>query len=115
MEKIYSRRRLKRLKLKKFTKIKVAFGLILLGLLFFIIEALISVYPIFEQTCKSKAESIGTEITSREVDNVMMNYDYDDLFYVERKEDRRNNNDKSKSCSYKQNNHENCFKYKNKY
>ena len=94
MERIYSRRRLKIPKPKKLTKFKVAFGLAFLGLLLFIIGFIISVYPIFEEACKNKAESIGTDITSQEVNNVMTNFDYDDLVYVERGENRRNNNDK---------------------
>ena len=84
MEKIYSRKRLKFSKPKKKAKIKIAFVLIILGLLLFFVQFAISVYPIFEESCKSKAETIGTEITSKEVNKVMTNYDYNDLVYIER-------------------------------
>lgn len=62
--------------------------LIILGLLVFLIQFFISVYPIFEETCKSKAETIGSEITSQEVNKVMNNYDYNDLVYIERSDIR---------------------------
>ena len=88
MEKIYSRKRLKFSKLKKWTKIKMSLMLIILGLLVFLIQFFISVYPIFEETCKSKAETIGSEITSQEVNKVMNNYDYNDLVYIERSDIR---------------------------
>ena len=98
MERIYSRRRFNP-RLKKFTKIKIALAFCLIGFLIFIIGFIISVYPIFEEACINKAESIGTDITSVEVNKVMSNFDYDDLVYVERGEGRRDNNDKSKSCT----------------
>lgn len=88
MEKIYSRKRLKIPKIKKFTKIRLAIDFIFLGLLLFIIQFIISVYPIFEESCKNKAESLGATITSDEVNKIMSNYDYDDLVYV-KKEDNR--------------------------
>ena len=62
--------------------------LIILGLLVFLIQFFISVYPIVEETCKSKAETIGSEITSQEVNKVMNNYDYNDLVYIERSDIR---------------------------
>lgn len=93
MEKIYSRKRLKIPKPKKFSKIKLSFSLIFLGLLLFFIQFIIYIYPIFEQTCKNEAESIGIDITSDEVNKVMTNYDYDDLVYIERGENRRNYHD----------------------
>lgn len=104
MEKIYSRSSFKMPRLKKFTKIKFALALSFLGLLFILISFFASVYPIFEEACKSKAESIGIDITSKEVNNVMTNFDYDDLVYVEKGESRRYSNDKSQNCSDKQNN-----------
>lgn len=93
MERIYSRKRLKIPKPKKVTKIKVFFCLVLLGLLLLVIGFIIYVYPTFEEACKNKAESLGTNITSKEVNKVMRNFDYDDLVYIERDETRRNNND----------------------
>ena len=62
--------------------------LIILGLLLFLIQFVISAYPIFEETCKSRAETIGSEITSQEVNKVMSNYDYNDLIYIERSDTR---------------------------
>ena len=84
MEKIYSRKRLKISKFKRTTKIKVAFSLMFLGLILFSVQFIISIYPIFEEACKSKAQTIGNDITSNEVSNVMKNYDYNDLVYIER-------------------------------
>lgn len=83
MERIYSRKRLKIPKTKKNIKFKLAFGFGILGLLLFVIGITISVYPIFEESCKSKAESFGLDITSQEVNKVMSNYDYDDLVDVQ--------------------------------
>ena len=70
--------------MRKATKVKAAFTLGFLGLLLFFIGFIISVYPIFEDACKSKAESIGTDITSKEVNKVMTNFAYYDLVYIER-------------------------------
>ena len=80
---------------KKFTKIKVFLCLVFLGLLLIAIGFIVSVYPTFEESCKSKAESLGTTITSKEVNKVMSNFDYNDLVYIERDKTRRNNNDYS--------------------
>lgn len=88
MEKIYSRKRLKILKTKKTTKFKMAFMFIILGLFIFLIQFVITIYPIFEETCRSKAQTLGTEITTDEVNRVMTNYDYNDLVYIERSETR---------------------------
>ena len=52
----------------------------------FFIQFIVSIYPIFQESCKSKAQTLGTEITSSEVNNVMKNYDYNDLVYIERTE-----------------------------
>lgn len=101
MERIYSRRSFKLPRLKKFTKIKFALALSFLGLLFILIGFTVSVYPIFEEACKNKAESIGIDITSKEINNVMTNFDYDDLVYIERGDNRRNSNDKSQNCTNK--------------
>lgn len=99
MEKIYSRKRLKIPKPKKLTKIKLAICLILLGLLFVIIQFIVYVYPIFEETCKNKAQSIGEGITSDEITKVMSNYDYNDLVDIERDPNRRDIYGESKNCS----------------
>lgn len=88
MERIYLGNSLKKPKLKRFTRIKIALALSLLGLLLFMIGFTIVIYPIFEEACKNKAESIGTDITSNEVNKVMSSFNYDDLVYCERGENR---------------------------
>ena len=101
MEKIYSRRRLKIKKLTGIKKIKFAIIFIILGLFLFFIKFLNIVYPIFEEACKSKAESLGANITTSEINKIMSNYDYNDLVYIERTEGRRHINNKSKNSANK--------------
>ena len=90
MERIYSRKRFKIPKLKRISKLKISLFLIILGLLIFFILIIVTIYPIFEADCKSKAESIAINITSSEINNLMKNYNYDDLVYIERDENRGN-------------------------
>ena len=71
-------------RLNRFTRVKLALVLILFGLLLFFVQFVICAYPIFENNCKSKAESIGIDIASREINKIMTNYDYEDLVYISR-------------------------------
>ena len=88
MDRIYSRKRLKIPKLKKFARLKISVCLVILGLFIFLVGFIISIYPIFEENCKSKAKSIAIDITSDEINSLMNNYDYDDLVYIQRDGER---------------------------
>lgn len=56
-----------------------------------------SVAPIFETLCEEKAHEIATIATNEESTKVMANYEYGDLFNVEKDESREYKND---CCQY---------------
>lgn len=55
-----------------------------------------SVDPIFENICEDEARSIATKVTNDESTKVMANYNYNDMFKIEKDESRRYTNDKCK-------------------
>ena len=78
MHKIYSRRRF----IAKQKVLKI--GIVLF--IAFSIVNLISqaVKPVFETLCKDEARSIATRITNEQATNVMKEYNYQDLFSIEK-------------------------------
>lgn len=87
MHKIYSRSKItipnKILKIKNKRKIFILMVLIITILT----SAKISyeaIIPIFETLCKDKAKSIATIISNEQATNVMKNYEYTQLFQIEK-------------------------------
>lgn len=86
-DKLYSRRRIKLINLKRIREIK-SFKIILLIAFFSIIIILViflkSSYPVFKATCETAASSKGVSIINDEVNAVMKDYSYDDLINIEK-------------------------------
>jgi sporulation protein YunB len=90
MDKIYSRKRFKKIKVDKVKlyknnkekKIKLVIVSMILGLVLFFIFFIKMIIPVFEANCLSKANSLGVKIVNEEVRNVMLEYTYDDLIVV---------------------------------
>lgn len=53
-----------------------------------------SIDPIFENICKDEAISIATKITNDESSKALENYDYNDLFTIQKDSARKYTNDK---------------------
>ena len=86
-DKLYSRRRIKLINLKRIREIK-SFKIILLIAFFSIVIVLAiflkSSYPVFKATCETAASSKGVSIINDEVNAVMKDYSYDDLINIEK-------------------------------
>lgn len=86
-DKLYSRRRIKLINLKRIREIK-SFKIILLIAFFSIVIVLViflkSSYPVFKATCETAASSKGVSIINDEVNAVMKDYSYDDLINIEK-------------------------------
>ncbi len=89
MDYIYSRRKLLKFKKRtdgfnrkeKFKLAMLAFAFIILIVVFIYIY---SAYPIFVASCKTRANSVATNIVSEEVNKVMSLYNYEDLVNIEK-------------------------------
>ena len=92
---IYSRHRLKIFKKGKKTKIQYIYiGLIILVCTYSI--AIKAIKPVFETICLDKAKSIANKISNDETGNAMEGYNYNDLFTIEKDNERKYPNDKCK-------------------
>ena len=87
MDYIYSRNRFKLPKLKKNNKkenLKLALLAFIIIAFILVITYIYTSYPIFVATCKTKANSVATNIVNDEVNKVMSLYNYEDLVSVEK-------------------------------
>lgn len=87
MDKIYSRPRIrfnKPQKMNKKQKLKLLIYTILVLLILFIIFVFKAAYPIFVATCENAASSAATNILNKEVNEVMIMYNYDDLVNIQK-------------------------------
>lgn len=87
MDYIYSRNRLLRPFLKKKNKkpnLKLALLAFICIFVIIISIYIYSAYPIFVASCKTKANSVATNIVSEEVSKVMSLYNYEDLVNIEK-------------------------------
>ena len=86
-DKLYSRRIIKLINLKRIREIN-SFKIILLIAFFSIVIVLAiflkSSYPVFKATCETAASSKGVSIINDEVNAVMKDYSYDDLINIEK-------------------------------
>lgn len=87
MDKIYSRKRIDFFKFKneKQNLKKILFLLFIVLFCIFIFFVKLA-YPVFIGTCKNKAKSIAVNILNKEVNSVMIMYNYDDLVEIEKDE-----------------------------
>lgn len=103
--KIYSRNRMKFFNIKNEEhkvkqyhneKLKI-FYVIFVFCVIFSIYAIItrSVIPIFEKICSNEARSIATKITNEESTRAIKQYNYEDLFTIDKDDTRKDTNDKS--------------------
>lgn len=87
MEKIYSRKRINLFNSnnngKKSKKILYIFLLILILIIIVFIKM---AYPVFIATCRNRAKSIAVNTLNKEVNSVMIMYNYDDLVDIQRDE-----------------------------
>lgn len=65
--------------MNKKEKLKFLVKLILVFLLFFLIFIIKAAYPIFIASCENAASSVATNILNKEVNEVMLVYNYNDL------------------------------------
>lgn len=93
--KIYSRNRIKIFKPKKQNRKNTRRNTKLFYLLIIFMIAVItyvviyqSIEPIFKTMCIDQAQSIATKVTNEESTKVMANYQYSDLFHIEKDEER---------------------------
>ena len=87
MEKIYSRKRINFLNSNKNgKKSRNLFNILLVIFLIILIVFVKMAYPVFIATCRNKAKSIAVNILNKEVNSVMVMYNYDDLVEIARSE-----------------------------
>ena len=93
-EKIYSRYRIKYKsfrRMNKKEKLKLIIFIILVFLFCFIIFVIKASYPIFVASCENSAVSSATNILNKEVNEVMIVYNYDDLVNLGKDQNRKYN------------------------
>jgi hypothetical protein len=88
MDKIYSRPRIrfKNKRIRKIDKIKTFLIFILILVLVFVYCFIKAGYPVFIATCKNAATSLATNILNKEVNEVMLQYSYEDLVNIQKDE-----------------------------
>ena len=82
MDKIYSRPRIRFKNFKQMNKkqkLKFIIYMILVLLFIFLVLFIRASYPVFVATCENAANSVATNILNKEVNEVMVLYDYNDL------------------------------------
>ena len=82
MDKIYSRPRIRFKNFKQMNKkqkLKFIVYMILVLLFIFVVFFIKASYPVFVASCKNAASSIATNILNKEVNEVMLIYNYNDL------------------------------------
>ena len=85
IEYIYSRKRIKvSPKNKKAIKKSITFFTIIIIAVFTAVIIISSINPIFEALCTNKAKSIATIISNEKATEVMSNYSYEDLIFIEK-------------------------------
>lgn len=85
-DKLYARRRIRipKFDFKKLQSIRILLLIFLITVIGIIVTFIYSAYPIFEASCKTAAGSKATNIVNEEVLNVMKDYNYNDLMYIEK-------------------------------
>lgn len=87
MEKIYSRKRINLFNSKKNgKKSKKIIYIFLIIIISFLIIFIKMAYPVFIATCRNRARSIAVNTLNKEVNSVMIMYNYDDLVDIQRDE-----------------------------
>ena len=84
MYKIYSRPRIKILKIKNTKVKKMTTLIVILIIAFFTVKVILdAVFPIFDNLCENRAESIATIISNEQATAVMKDHSYDELYSIE--------------------------------
>mgnify|MGYP004567274355 FL=1 len=96
--KIYSRKRLNIIRNKKENKNKksiiyINILIVLVISIFVYFRITKAIEPIFSTICKEKAHEIATIVTNEEATNVMKKYKYEDMFNIEKDNERKYKND----------------------
>ena len=81
---LYSRKRISLKKPKKLKLIKFFILLLFILIMFSVISFFRAAYPIFKASCETAAKSLTIKTINSEVNNVMKNYNYDDLVNVDK-------------------------------
>jgi sporulation protein YunB len=87
MDRIYSRPRIRFKNFKKMSrKQKIKFGVYLVLIIIFllIVFAIRAAYPVFTATCENSASSVAVNILNKEVNEVMLLYNYNDLVDIQK-------------------------------
>lgn len=91
MDKIYSRPRVKMRNFKNMNKKeKIKFFIYIILVFVFLMSIVLCkmAYPIFMASCKNAANSAATNILNKEVNEVMLVYNYNDLVNIGKDENR---------------------------
>ncbi len=91
MDKIYSRRRIRFKNFKQMNKkqkLKFIIYFVLIIVFIIIVIFIKAAYPIFVASCENSATSIATNILNKEVNEVMIVYNYNDLVNLGKDEKR---------------------------
>ena len=102
MSKIYSRKRIKKFKPKKYywrknkSKNSKSIFYIAIMIVAILVYLLItkSFEPIFDKICMNEANSIATKVVNDESTKAIQNYTYNDLYTIERDSSRKYSDDK---------------------
>lgn len=91
MDRIYSRKRINLFKMNvnknmSRNKLKRNLYIFLIVLFIFLVIFIKMAYPVFIATCRNKAKSIAVNTLNKEVNSVMIMYNYDDLVEIKRDE-----------------------------
>ena len=86
MEKIYSRKRINFFNYNKSGKTKKMIYVFLAVVVILLSVFIKMAYPVFIATCRNRAKSIAVNILNKEVNSVMIMYNYDDLVEIARDE-----------------------------
>ena len=105
MSKIYSRRRIRKFKPKRYnwhkknrptnSRLGFCMGIIIIAISFYVLMAK-SIGPIFDKICLNEANAIATRVVNDESTKAIENYTYNDLYTIERDSSRKYTNDKCK-------------------
>ena len=92
LDKIYSRPRIKiknPKQLNKWQKIKIILYFLLFFVFIFLVFVIKAAYPIFVASCENAAASAATNILNKEVNEVMLVYNYNDLVNLGKDQNRK--------------------------
>lgn len=85
MYKIYSRPRIKLPRIKNTKAKKMTILIVILIIAFFTAKIMLdAVFPIFDNLCENRAESIATIISNEQASKIIKKHTYDELYTIEK-------------------------------